>query len=356
MAVDKMSVTSRTIVKIGILAIVFIAGTLLLWQVSPLLLIIFFGVLLAILLDASAHFLIRFLPISRKVGVITTALAALALLVSGIWQVGPSLVVQGTELANDLKSAAKSIEQWAMSINAIEEKVDETSTDLLELLPSPSGLLGGVSAVLGTTFGALANVVLILAFGIYFALEPEAYVVGAIRLLPVPRRDRVREVIGDMGLVLRHWLAGKALMMLMIGIVSYIGLSLIGVPLALLLSVIAGATSFVPIIGPAIAGGLMVLVALTDSWQLALWTIGFYVSLQAVESYLLMPVIQSKAIDLPPGVVIAAQVLFGILFGALGVVLATPLAAVSAVAIKRLYVENVLERDVVEMTEAEAVG
>ena len=146
-----------------------------------------------------------------------------------------------------------------------------------------------------------------------------------------------------MGQTLRYWLAGKAVMMLALGIISYIVLAVLGVPLAMLLAVIVGVTSFVPIIGPAIAGALMVLVALTVSWQLAIWVIGFYLLLQATESYLLMPLIQSRAIDLPAGLIIAAQVMFGILFGALGVTLATPIAAVIAVAVKRFYVEDVLD-------------
>ena len=204
--------------------------------------------------------------------------------------------------------------------------------------------------------GALANVILILAFGVYFALDPETYLTGGVRLLPVRHRDRARKVIDEMGLTLRHWLAGKALMMLLIGVATYAALTLIGVPLALLLAVIAGLTSFIPIVGPAIAGGLMVLVALTVSPEMALWTLGFYLALQIAESYLLMPVIQAKAIDLPAAVVIAAQVLFGILFGALGVALATPMAAIAAVAIKRLYIEDVLEDEEADMAGAEAVG
>jgi predicted PurR-regulated permease PerM len=350
------STTSQTIIKTGFFALFFVAGALLLWQISGLLLIIFSGVLLAILLDAAGRLLVRFLPISRAVATIAMALVTITVLVVGMLPMGPSLVAQGTELGHDLANVAKRIEQWAMSIDAVEESVDKASIDILKLLPSPMGLLGGVSNVLGTTFGALANVVLILAFGVYFALDPKTYTTGAVRLLPIRHRDRAQEVIDEMGLTLRHWLAGKALMMMLIGIVTYIALTLIGVPLALLLAVIAGVTSFVPIIGPAIAGGLMVLVALTESSEMAIWTLGFYLALQTAESYLLMPVIQSKAIDLPAGVVIAAQVLFGILFGGLGVALATPIAAVSAVAVKRFYIEDVLGDEDVGMAMAEAGG
>jgi hypothetical protein len=99
--------------------------------------------------------------------------------------------------------------------------------------------------------------------------------------------------------------------MLALGVITYVGLQLLGVPLALLLAVVSGLAAFVPIIGPMIAGALMVLVALSESWQLALWAGGFYLLLQTLESYLLTPLIQERAVDLPPAVVIAAQVLMG---------------------------------------------
>lgn len=349
---DKTAIAVRTLVKGLLLAILFVAGALLLWKASGLLLLIFFGVLLGILLDAAGRAVTRLVPISKNVAILATAMAVIIGLGAAIWFMGPSLAEQTSRLAENLTTFARSAEQWAMSIDAVEESVDNASVDLMKLLPSPAGFLGGISTVVGTTLGALANLVLILAFGVYFALNPRTYVNGMLMLLPVQRRDRAGEVLDEMGTTLRHWLAGKAAMMLLIGLVSYVGLLFIGVPLALLLAVIAGAMSFVPIIGPAIAGGLMVLVALTESWQLALWTIGFYIGLQTLESYLLMPLVQAKAIELAAGVVIASQVLFGILFGALGVALATPIAAVASVAIKRFYIEDVLEDDAVDKAAA----
>ena len=331
--------------RICFIVSLFIAGALLLWQLQGLLLLIFAGVLIAILLDAAARWLSRFLRIPKSAGVIVVAVTMTALLMAGTIIMGPGLIEQGTKLAEDLAGMTRMLEQKTMAIDAVEEQFDKASVDLIKMLPSPAGLLGGVTAVLGATLGAIANVALILVFAVYFALAPETYRNGFRRLTPPSRRDQVDEMLVEMGTTLRHWLAGKALMMVLLGIGSYVGLTLLGVPLALLLSVIAGATSFVPIIGPAIAGGLMILVAMTVSWQLAAWTVGLYVLLQAVESYLLMPIIQSRAIDLPAAVVIAAQVMFGVLFGALGVALATPIAAIAAVAIRCLYIETILESE-----------
>jgi predicted PurR-regulated permease PerM len=232
-----------------------------------------------------------------------------------------------------------------MSIDAVEQTVESSSIQPAALLPSATGALGGVVSVIGTTFGGLAYIILVAFLGLYLALSPESYADGAIRLIPVGRRDRAREVLREAAETLRHWLLGTSAIMLFLGVLSYVALKLIGVPLALLLAVVSGLAAFVPIVGPMVAGGLMVLVALSESWQLALWAGGFYLVLQGLESYLLTPLIQERAVALPPAVVIAAQVLMGLLFGILGVILATPLAALALVMIKRLYVEDLLEAD-----------
>lgn len=341
-------------VRVCFVVLGFVIAALFLWNVAGFLLIFFCSILLALLLDVVAKRVTTIVPIPRGVALFSVALLLLASVGVGVALLGPSLTEQGSTLIGDLSSFAKTIEQKAMSIDAIEEQVDKRSIDMTTLLPGPGGVLGGITAVLGTTFGAIANLVLIFAFAIYLVLDPHTYVDGLLRLIPKRHRGRVRDVVDEMGVTLRHWLAGTALMMIVIGIASYVGLLLIGVPLALLLGFIAGVTAFVPMIGPAIAGGLMVLVALSESWQMALWALGLYISLQAVESYLLTPVIQSKAIDLPAVAVIAAQVLFGILFGVLGVALATPMAAVIAVAIRRFYIEDVLGDDSDRETTSEA--
>jgi predicted PurR-regulated permease PerM len=343
-------VTSRSVDQFGrravqacFIAAAFILGALVLWQTSALALVIFAGILLAILLDGVSDPLVRRLPVPRAVLVIAIMLLIATALIVGLMLTGPQLVAQGGQLRDSVIDAAEAVQRWAMSIDAVQETVESSSIEPAELLPSASGALGGVMTVIGATFGGLADLILIAFFGLYLAVSPSTYTDGAIRLIPVGRRDRTREVLNETAITLRHWLLGTSAVMLLLGVITYVGLKLIGVPLALLLAVVSGLAAFVPIIGPMVAGGLMVLVALSEGWQLTLWAGGFYVLLQTLESYLLTPLIQERAVDLAPAVVIAAQVLMGLLFGVLGVVLATPLAAVASVMIKRLYVESLLE-------------
>jgi predicted PurR-regulated permease PerM len=333
----------RRVVQACLIGSAFILGALVLWQAIALVLLIFAGILLAILLDGVSDPLARHLPVSRAAVVVVIMLLLLAALIGGLMLTGPDLVAQGGQLRDSVMQAVEAVRHWAMSIDAVEETVESSSFDPSQLLPSASGALGGVATVIGATFGGLGYLVLIAFLGLYFAVSPAVYTDAAIRLMPVGRRERTRAVLLETAETLRHWMLGTSAVMLLLGVITYLGLQLIGVPLALLLAVVSGLAAFVPIIGPMIAGALMVLVALSESWQLALWAGGFYILLQTLESYLLTPLIQERAVDLPPAVVIAAQVLMGALFGLLGVILATPLAAVASVMIRRLYVEGLLE-------------
>jgi predicted PurR-regulated permease PerM len=333
----------RRVVQACLVGTTFILAGLVLWQAISLVLLIFAGILLAILLDGMSAPLARHLPVPHAAVVVVIMVLILAALIGGLMLTGPELVAQGGQLRDSVMQAVEAVRGWAMSIDAVEQTVEESSIEPSQFLPSATGALGGVMTVIGATFGGLGYLVLIAFLGLYFAVSPAVYTDGAVRLMPVRHRERTRVVLLETSETLRHWLLGTSAVMLALGVITYLGLQLLGVPLALLLAVVSALAAFVPIIGPMIAGALMVLVALSESWQLALWAGGFYLLLQTLESYLLTPLIQERAVDLPPAVVIAAQVLMGLLFGLLGVILATPLAAVASVIIRRLYVEDLLE-------------
>ena len=146
----------------------------------------------------------------------------------------------------------------------------------------------------------------------------------------------------EMGDNLSSWLLGKAVSMLIVGVTTAIGLSMLGVPLALILGVIAGLLDFIPYLGPIMAGIPAVLLALSISPDLALYALLLFAAINMLEGYVLQPMIEAKAIELPPALVIVMQLIFGTLFGFAGVALATPLAAVLSVLVKMLYIEDIL--------------
>jgi predicted PurR-regulated permease PerM len=144
---------------------------------------------------------------------------------------------------------------------------------------------------------------------------------------------------------LGRWLLGQGVSMLFVGATTAIGLAVLGVPLALTVGLIAGVLAFVPFFGPIASGALAVLLAFTQGPTQALYVGALSVAIQQVEGNLLMPWVQRWAVELPPVLGITAAVIFGLLFGLPGIVLATPMMVVVMVLVQRLYVEELLEAE-----------
>jgi predicted PurR-regulated permease PerM len=149
-------------------------------------------------------------------------------------------------------------------------------------------------------------------------------------------------VLDDLGHILRRWLLGRLLSMAVVGVMTWIGLALLGIRLALSLAVLAATLAFVPYIGPVLALLPAALLGLLQGPAMAGYVVALYLGVQLVESYLITPLIQRSTVALPPGLILATQVLMGALTGGLGVVLATPMLAALVVLTNRVYVEGVL--------------
>jgi predicted PurR-regulated permease PerM len=131
--------------------------------------------------------------------------------------------------------------------------------------------------------------------------------------------------------------------MTVVGVLTWLGLWLIGVPLAVVLGLIAALLAFIPNIGPIIAAVPAVLLALSEGPTTALLVVGVYVAVQSLESYVITPLIQQEQVSLPPALIISMQLLMGVLFGILGLALATPMAALGLTLIREAYVKLYLD-------------
>jgi predicted PurR-regulated permease PerM len=209
---------------------------------------------------------------------------------------------------------------------------------------------GGVAGgVVSSTFGVIGNVVVVFGIGLFFALSPKLYAQGALRLLPVSRRARTATILSEVGTQLQWWFVGQLCSMTSIGILTFIGLKILGVPMAVTLGILAGLMNFIPNFGPILAAAPAVLVAFAphgDQTQLnpglAGWVILVYIVIQLLEGWVITPFFQQRAVELPPALIIMSQVLFGLLLGPIGLVLATPILATVMVLVRMVYVEDVL--------------
>jgi predicted PurR-regulated permease PerM len=190
--------------------------------------------------------------------------------------------------------------------------------------------------------GGIADALVVVFGGIFLAAQPKFYQVGAIKLVPAANRALVAEAMGDSERALRLWLRAQLIAMVVVGVLTGVGLWLIGVPSALALGLLAGLLEFIPFAGPVIAAIPAVLLAVVVGPEVMLWTIALYVGIQQIEGNVLQPLLQQYAVELPPVVLIFSLLGFGMLFGALGIILAAPLTVVCYVLVKRLYVQEAL--------------
>lgn len=199
-----------------------------------------------------------------------------------------------------------------------------------------------IAGVFSTTLGAFASFFAILVIGLYMAISSGLYAEGLIHLVPMAKRARAREVLQAVGQTLWWWLLGRGVSMIVVGLLTATGLTLLGVPLALTFGLLAAALTFVPYLGPLLSAVPPTLLALTQQPRQALYVVLLYLGIQGVESYLVTPLVQERTVSLPPAFILTAQLFMGVLLGGMGIVLAVPLFAVVLVLVKMLYIEDLL--------------
>jgi predicted PurR-regulated permease PerM len=219
---------------------------------------------------------------------------------------------------------------------------------LLQLLPDAKTLFNGLTAgsaltAATATLGVLANALIVVFLGVFFALTPKLYVRGFVALFPPAFRPRLEDILAETATVLRAWLRGQFVAMLTVGLATWLGLLLLGAPLALGLAFLAFLLEFIPVLGPIVAAVPAILVGLSVSPMLGLWVTLLYIVVQQVESYLLLPLVQRWAVHIPPALSLIGILVFGVLFGWVGVLLATPLMVATTVWVRKIYLESILE-------------
>ncbi len=344
------SFVRRALIAVGLVALaVLIAGVL--WYAVDVLMVAFAGVLFAVGLRGLSDWVRQHTRLSSgwALALVTGAIAVLFALVVTLF--AASIAQQVTQLTQQLPQSAQEARQRVEQLPGGQQ--------IISLVPQiggggqqegggqqgsggQSGVASGIASLFSTSLGLVANVALISFLALYFAADPDLYITGAVRLVPKTRRKRARDVLHTLGYTLRWWLLGQLLSMTVVGVLTGLGLLLLGVPLAPVLGLLAGLLDFVPTVGPIIAAVPGVLLAFSQGSTTGLLAIGLYVLVQILEGYVLYPLIQERAVKLPPALTILSLAVMGVLLGALGLLLATPLLVVVLTLVKMLYVEDAL--------------
>ncbi|MFC3106068.1 AI-2E family transporter [Salinisphaera aquimarina] len=328
-------ITIATLILIGFL-----------WAISSALLLVFAAFLVAVALDGLGRLLQRLLPISRHLAVIVTS-AALAIGLGAAFALGSmNVVAQAPQLQKQVSQSIDQISAQFKSYQVAQNLLDEAGGDATQSGSSANKLstqlTHELSDAASLTVTTLTDFFLIVIIGLYLALDPRLYQKGLVRLFPPDQRQRVADIGNEATNAVRRWLTGRFVSMTVVGVVSAIGLAVIGIPFALLLGLIAGLLTFVPYLGAIVSAVPALLVAGLHGYNALIYVAVLYLSLHIVEGYVLAPLIQKRAVSIAPGFLLIAQTLGGAIAGLLGIALATPIALVIAVIVQLAYVRDVI--------------
>jgi predicted PurR-regulated permease PerM len=284
----------------------------------------------------------------------------LAVSLSGVTILGESTIAQqATALSNTIKSQLVSVKAF-LDRNGIDTSYFDLGNPPADAassaspnnppprsLPSPGTLASSGGAIVSQTFkllvgtvSAVGNFFIVLFLGLTFAAQPGVYRNGLLYLAPAAHRARTTIIVDRISDTLERWLIAQIITMAVVFAVTWLGLAIIGIPGSFILGVQAGLLAFIPTVGALIAGLIVVLASLASGWAAAASALGLFLGVHALESYILTPVLQRQALDIPPATLFALQILLGAVFGIWGIALALPLIAIVKVLIDYFKAEQ----------------
>lgn len=297
--------------------------------IQPLMLI-FAGLVFAAMLDGGARLLGRILPIPRIWRVVIVLLGVIAFVIGVFYMTGVQISAQWAQLQDTLQAQGNRFVEWLSGMGFM-----PAQADLMSIGRQLVGSVGKLSGYVGTAFGVLSSAFLAIVIGVFIAFEPRLYQRGLAWLAPTRSREHFAETIDRMAYTLRRLMAGRLAGMVIEGVLTWIALSLGGVPMALLLGILTGLLAFIPNIGAFVSGILMVAVGFSAGVDTGLWAIGTYFVVQTFDGYVMLPYVARKTVDMPPAITLSAQILLGSLIGFMGLLLADPITAMIKVALER---------------------
>jgi predicted PurR-regulated permease PerM len=339
----------------GIGAVLFAALLLFTWHFAATLFLLFAGILLGVALNAMSDLLGRVVRLPQALRLTIVCLVLAGMLSGVVFLGGTKIAQQATVLSNTIKSQLVNVKTFLEGHGVDTSFFDLTSFGTTpsgspetpapapstpHSLPSASAIASSGGAILGQTFkvllgtvSAVGNFFIVLFLGLAFAVQPGVYRDGLLFMAPAKHRARATLIIDRIGYTLERWLIAQIITMVAVFLVTWIGLAAIGIPSSFILGIQAGLLAFIPTVGAILGGLIVVLASLASGWVAALSAFILFLGVHALESYVLTPVIQRQALDIPPATLFSFQILLGVVFGIWGLALALPLMAIAKVMI-----------------------
>ncbi|MHC2334279.1 putative PurR-regulated permease PerM [Bradyrhizobium sp. USDA 4454] len=349
----------------GIGIVLFAALLLFAWQFAATLFLLFAGMLLGVGLNAMTTLLGRLTGLPHALRLAMVCLAMAGLLSGIVFLGGTTIAQQATVLSNTIKSQLGSVKEFLEQhgvdtsyldfTNAAGEAKGEgtavaTTTPAASQshgIPGAGALASSGGAIISQTLKVLlgtvsvvGNFFIVLFLGLAFAAQPGIYRAGLLFIAPAKYRAQATIIVDRIGETLERWLIAQIITMAAVFLVTWIGLAIIGIPSSFILGIQAGLLAFIPTVGAILGGLIVVLASLATGWIAALSAFVLFLGVHALESYVLTPIIQRQALDIPPATLFAFQILLGVVFGVWGLALALPLMAIAKVMIDHFKAED----------------
>lgn len=325
--------------RLVIITLLLVALGFLLLNLASVLLLLFGAVVIGVILRAASSPLRRWTPLPEPVAVLAAVLILITVLGVSGWLFGSQISGELAKLWSRLPDAWQRLEARLGDSrlgDRLLQMLHETS------LPGSSDVASRLTTFASALTNAATNLLIVFFAGIYLALKPAKYRDGLVMLFPKGRADQVRSVFDNSGRALRLWLLGQLVSMVTVGVLTGVGLALAGVPSAAGLGLLAGLAEFVPLVGPLLSAVPGLILAASVGGDTMAWALVVYLAVQQLESNLITPLVEKRAVSIPPAMTLFGVLALGVLFGPLGVVLATPLVVVIYVAVKQVYVRDTL--------------
>lgn len=343
----------------GIGVVGFTSLLLFTWYFAATLFLIFTGMLLGVALNAMTNMVGRIVRLPHSLRLTIVCLVLAGLLSGVVFLGGATIAQQAAVLSDTIKSQLVGVKAF-LERNGIDASYFELGNPppaasaapatpgaaatpgpaVTHSLPGAGALASSGGAIISQTLklllgtvSAVGNFFIVLFLGLTFAAQPGVYRKGLLYLAPARHRTRTAAIVDRIGETLERWLIAQIITMAAVFVVTWIGLSIIGIQSSFILGIQAGLLAFIPTVGALLAGVIVVLASLASGWVAAASAFALFLGVHALESYILTPIIQRQALDIPPATLFGFQILLGVVFGIWGLALALPLMAIVKVLI-----------------------
>ena len=327
--------------------IVFFISLYILWQIKQLLLLLFTAIVLA----TSLNILVKSFQkrgVKRTNAVLLSMLLSLIVAVGCIWIVVPPFIDQFQALGRLIPLGIERFDSW---LTFLSERLDPRVINFLpnaedlnrQLQPLIQQFLGGGLTIFYSSLSVLLSMLLLLAITLMLLADPTPYRRGFKRLFPAFYRQRAEEILTLCTKGLESWLVGILFNMAVIAVLSFVGLLILGIPLALSQALLAGVLTFIPNLGPTLSVLSPMAIALIEAPWKAVAVLILYIIIQQVESNILTPIVMAQQVSLLPALTLLSQLFFATFFGFLGLFLSLPLTVVGQIWFKEVIIKDVLD-------------